>query len=190
MFGKAPGSRFAAFIILAGWCLAGVPSDDLLVPGTPGTTGGRLLTALRFEPRTLNWLVVNDTGSREITGLLMADLIHINRSTQKTEPALAKSWKISSDGLHWIVELRQGINFSDGQPFDADDVLFTFQAIYDERTHSPQRDLLMLDGRPIQVRKLDTFRVAFDLPVARAVSDRLFDGVYILPKHLLESVWK
>ncbi len=165
-------------------------ADCLLVPGVPGKPGGRLAAALRFEPRTLNWVVASDSGSRDVLGLLMADLIHINQHSQQTEPALAKSWKVSADGLHWTLELRQGIRFSDGQPFDADDVLFTFQVVYDEKLHSPQRDMLLLNGKPIGVRKLDAYRVAFDLPEPRAVADRLFDGVYILPRHRLEAVWK
>jgi peptide/nickel transport system substrate-binding protein len=135
-------------------------------------------------------VVASDAGSREVLGLLMADLIHINRETQKTEPALAKSWKVSPDGLHWTLELRRGLEFSDGHPFTADDVVFTFQVIYDERSQSPQRDLLLLNGKTIAVRKLDPWRVAFDLPEARAVADRLFDGIYILPRHLLEPAWK
>jgi peptide/nickel transport system substrate-binding protein len=143
-----------------------------------------------MEPRTLNWVVASDSGSRDVLAFLMADLIHINRQTQKTEPALAKSWKSSTNGLHWVLELRRGLQFSDGHPFDADDVLFTFQVIYDERTHSPQRDLLMLGGKPIQVHQLDAYRVAFDLPEPHAVADRLFDGVYILPRHKLEAAWK
>ena len=60
---------------------------------------------------------------------MQADLVHINRATQLTEPALAKSWKISSDGLQYTLVLRQGLKFSDGQPLDADDVLFTFQRV-------------------------------------------------------------
>ena len=48
----------------------------------------------------------------------------------------------------------------------------------------------MLNGKPIAVRKLDAYRVAFDLPEACAVADRLFDGIYILPRHKLEAAWK
>jgi peptide/nickel transport system substrate-binding protein len=88
------------------------------------------------------------------------------------------------------LELRQGIKFSDGQPFDADDVLFTFRVILDESLHSSQRSLLTLDDKPIQVRKLGAYKVAFDLPHAYSVPDRLFDGVYILPQHKLEAAWK
>jgi peptide/nickel transport system substrate-binding protein len=156
----------------------------------PGIPGGRLVTVSRSEPRTLNWLVATDSGSREVLQFLMADLIHINRYTQKTEPALAKSWTVSADGRHWVLQLRHGLRFSDGHPFDADDVVFTFEVIFDEKSHSSQRDLLTLEGKPITVRKIDAYTVAFDLPVPRAVADRLFDGVYILPKHKLETIWK
>jgi peptide/nickel transport system substrate-binding protein len=190
MAGSQCGVRQLVAAIGLAWVLCAHAADRLQIAGVPGHPGGRLVMALRFEPRTLNWLVASDAGSREVLSLLMADLIHINRQTQQTEPGLAKSWKVSPDGLRWTLELRRGVQFSDGHAFDADDVLFTFQAIYDERTHSPQRDLLMLNGKQITLRKLDAFRVEFVLPEARGVADRLFDGVYMLPRHRLESVWK
>src|SRR5205085_9671783 len=111
---------------------------------------------------TLNWLVANDSGSREILTRLMADLIHINRETLQIEPALAKSWTTSPDGLHWVLTLRRGVHFSDGHPFDADDVVFTFRATLHECVHSAQRELLLLEGRPVGVRKVDAYTVAVD----------------------------
>jgi peptide/nickel transport system substrate-binding protein len=177
--------------MLALVCALHAAGDDrLVVSGPPGRPGGRLVSAQRTEPKTLNWAVAADSGSREVLQCLMADLIHINRQSLATEPALAKSWKVSRNGLHWELELRQGIKFSDGHPFDAGDVVFTFQAILDENVHSAQRALLMLDDKPIAVRQLDTYRVAFDLPQPYSVPDRLFDGVFILPRHKLEAAWK
>jgi peptide/nickel transport system substrate-binding protein len=119
-----------------------------------------------------------------------ADLIHINRASYRTEPALAKSWTVSSDGLRYVLELRHGLRFSDGHPCDADDVVFTYQIHLDEKVHSGQRDLLTLNGRPIVVRKLDAWRVAFELPRPDAVAERLFDGIAILPRHLLEKAYQ
>jgi peptide/nickel transport system substrate-binding protein len=40
------------------------------------------------------------------------------------------------------------------------------------------------------VSKVDAYHVAFDLPQAYSVPDRLFDGVFILPRHKLEAAWK
>jgi peptide/nickel transport system substrate-binding protein len=162
----------------------------LVVPGEAGRPGGRLVVALRGEPKTLNPLIAADARSREVIGVMQADLVHINRATQLTEPALAKSWKISPDGLEYTLVLRQGMKFSDGQPLDADDVLFTFLVYLDESVHATQRDLLIVGGKPIVVRKLDAHTVVFQLAKTYGVGERLFDGVAILPKHLLERSYR
>ena len=177
---------------LAGFvCLMHAATDDrLLVPGSPGRPGGRLIATQRSEPKTLNWVIADDAGSREVLSRLMADLIHINRETLQIEPALAKSWKASSDNLHWTLTLRDGIRFSDGHPLDADDVVFTFRVILDQAVRSPQRDLLLVGDKPIAVRKVDAHRVVFDFPGVYSVPERLFDGVWILPRHKLEAAWR
>jgi peptide/nickel transport system substrate-binding protein len=155
-----------------------------------GKYGGRLAIALRSEPKTFNPVTLVDGSSREITGRLHADLIHINRATQNTEPALAKSWKVSRDGLRYTLQLRRGISFSDGVAFDADDVLFSFQVYLDEKLHSPQRDLLVIDNKPITVTKIDAYTVAFQLAKPYAAAERLFDNVAMLPRHLLSKAYE
>src|SRR4051794_8549099 len=160
--------------------------DPLVLHGEVGQCGGRLVTSKRAEPKTLNPLTAVDSNSREIIGLMTADLIHINRNSQLTEPALAKSWTVSADRRRYTMQLRRGVRFSDGQLFEADDVLFTFQSYLDERTHAPQRDLLVISGKPLSVSKIDQYSVAFTLPQPYAAAERLFDGIAILPRHLLQ----
>ena len=162
----------------------------LLTDNDPGKYGGRIVLALRTEPKTLNPLTALDQPSRDVLGRMMADLIHINAISQQTQPALAESWKASKDGLHYTLKLRRGLRFSDGHPMGADDVLFTFQALLDEKVNSSQRDLLIIGGKPIAVRKIDDFTVAFDLPRPYAAAERLFDGMQILPRHLLENSYR
>jgi peptide/nickel transport system substrate-binding protein len=152
-----------------------------------GRVGGRLVVALRSEPKTLNPVVSVDSPSREVIGRMVGDLIHINRATHATEPALAKSWKTSKDGLRYTLNLRKGIRFSDGVPLTADDIVFSFQVYLDESVHSPQRDLLVIGGKPITVRKLNPVTVQFELARPYAAAERLFDSVAILPKHLLQK---
>jgi peptide/nickel transport system substrate-binding protein len=168
---------------------AATSEEELLtLPGGIGRTGGRLVVSLRAEPKTLNPLTAADAPSREvILGAMQADLVHINRATQLTEPALAKSWKVSADNLQYTLTLRTGLRFSDGHPLDADDVLFTFRVYLDENVHATQRDLLIIGGKPIVVRKVDAWTVVFQLPKPYGVGERLFDGLAILPRHLLEK---
>jgi peptide/nickel transport system substrate-binding protein len=148
------------------------------------------VVSLRAEPKTLNPVLALDAPSREVISAMQADLVHINRSTQLTEPALAKSWDVSSDGLEYTLRLRQGLRFSDGQPMDADDVLFTFRVYLDESLHSPQRDLLIVGGKPIAVRKVDAYTLVFRLAQPYSVGERVFDSLAILPRHLLEKPYQ
>jgi peptide/nickel transport system substrate-binding protein len=152
-----------------------------------GIRGGRLVIGLRSEPKTLNPVTATDLFSRDVIRRMMADLIHINRYTQKTEPSLAKSWTASPDGKQFTLQLRHGIRFSDGAPFDADDVLFSFKVYLDEKLHSPQRDLLIVSGVPVVVEKLGPYTVRFTFPSSYSVGDRFFDSLAILPRHLLEK---
>jgi len=145
--------------------------------------------SLRAEPKTLNPIIAGDAPSREVIGAMQADLIHINRSSQLTEPALAKSCKVSKNGLEYAIELRRGLQFSDGHAMDGDDVVFTFRVYLDEAIHAPQRDLLIVGGKPIEARKVDGYHLVFRMAKPYGAGDRLFDGLAILPRHLLEKAY-
>lgn len=156
----------------------------------PGNLGGKLVITQRSEPRTFNPVPAVDQTSMGIIDRLNADLIHINRGTQKTEPSLAKSWTISKDGTQFVLKLRKGIRFSDGAPFDADDVVFSYTAYLDEKVPSLHRDLLVIDDKPVKVEKIDAFTVRFTFPAPYAPAERVFDSLAILPRHLLEKDYK
>lgn len=191
-----PAALFFVFLLAFVAAVAGAQGqpletgEELLVSrAAQGQHGGRLVVALRSEPRTLNPVLAADSSSREVIRRMMADLVHINRASQQTEPALAKSWRASKDGLRYTLKLRRGLRFSDGQPLTADDVVFTFQVYLDEKVHSPQRDLLLVGGKPIVVRKVDAQTVVFELSQPYAPAERLFDSIAILPRHLLKTVF-
>lgn len=152
--------------------------------------GGVLRVAQRAEPKTFNPVLALDAPSRDVLRRMHADLISIDRSTQRTVPALAESWTRSGDGRVYTLRLRKGVRFSDGEPFTADDVVFSFGLYLDEKIQSPQRDLLLIGDRPIECRKVDPFTVEFRLPQPYAAAERLFDSVAILPRHSLESAWR
>ena len=167
-----------------------VKEDLLITRSAPGHPGGKLVVSERAEPKTLNPVTAVDRPSRDVLFQMHADLIHINRATQRTEPALAKSWNVSKDGRVFTLKLRQGLRFSDGHPFDADDVVFSFQLYLDEKVHSVQRDLLLGNGQTIAVDKLGPFTVRISLGKPDAASERLFDSIAMLPKHLLEKPYQ
>lgn len=193
---KPPGgSPFAVALLAALLCAPAASSrqssPDVMVSGAEvGRSGGQLVIALRAEPRTLNPVTALDSPSREVIRRTIGDLIHINRDTQQTEPALAKSWTVSADGRQYTLTLRRGIRFSDGAPFDADDVVFSFQVYLDEKVGSTNRDFLIVEGQPIAVRKVDQHTVTFTLARPYAAAERLFDSIAMLPRHQLAEAYK
>jgi peptide/nickel transport system substrate-binding protein len=154
-----------------------------------GNVGGTIVVAQTSEPKTLNPVLAADQPTRDVLSVLSADLVHINRLTLRTELALASSCTASADGRHYTIVLRDGLRFSDGAPLTADDVVFTFGVYLDPRVNSPQRDLLLIDGKPIAVTRLSPLSVRFDLPAAYAPAERLFDSFWILPKHKLGAAY-
>jgi len=56
-------------------------------------------------------------------------------------PGLAESWEISDDGLTYTFHLRQGVTFHNGDPFTADDVVFTVNRMMDPKTLAKNTDI-------------------------------------------------
>ena len=100
--------------------------------------------------------------------LTQARLVRVNRATDDLEPSLAESWTTSADGRTFTLKLRQAV-FSDGVPFTADDVLFSFAAVYDAKVQqSPLRHALIVDGQPLEVSAPDPSTVVDPLSRGRS----------------------
>jgi peptide/nickel transport system substrate-binding protein len=155
-----------------------------------GKRGGRIVISMSNGPGTFNRLFSDDAQTTAVTECLAGHLIRINRQTQQVEPELAQSWKVSPDGKKVTFVLRSGLKFSDGHPASVDDVLFTFQLITDARAETALRDQFILEGQRVQVDKVDGTSVSFSFPVAQAAIVRRFDGVPIVPRHILEPAYR
>src|SRR5262249_26586670 len=114
----------------------------LLFPPTQllGQSGGEMRFSLKSDPKTFNPLLVEDEPSYDLRYLTGGVLIRRNRQTQVLEPELAISWKISQAGRKIAFQLRQGVSFSDGTPFTAQDVAATMRALMDPALHSTVGD--------------------------------------------------
>jgi peptide/nickel transport system substrate-binding protein len=119
--------------------------------------------------------------------LTQARLVRIDLETQELEPALAERWASSADGLEYTLTLRRGVRFSDGTPMTAADVLFSAEALYDERVGSPLADPLKPGGRPLAFSSPDDHTVVVKFGVPFGPGLRILDNLPILPKHKLEA---
>ncbi|HVZ16522.1 MAG TPA: ABC transporter substrate-binding protein, partial [Terriglobales bacterium] len=142
--------------------------------------GGELRFCLKSEPKTFNPVLVGDDSSEVVRYLTGGVLVRVNRQTQQLEPELATSWKISNAGRTITFKLRNGLYFSDGTPFSANDVAFTVKQLMDPSLHSVTADVFRSGNGNVQVKMLAADRVAITFPAAVAGLDRLFDQVAIM----------
>jgi peptide/nickel transport system substrate-binding protein len=161
----------------------GAPSDA----SRPDARSDRLVAAIRAEPRTFNRLVAVDRGSLLLSLLLHARLVRLNHATQEIEPSLAESWTAAPDGRTFTLALRRDVAFSDGAPFTSADVVFTFDALYDEKTASPLASPLLFGGKRIDVRADGPHRVVITFPEPHGPGLRTLNSVPIFPAHRLKA---
>lgn len=138
---------------------------------------GELRFCLRSEPKTFHPLLADDEDSETVLYLTAGVLIRINRLTQKPEPELASSWKISPDHKSIAFRLRSGISFSDGTPFSAVDVAYTIRTATDPKLHSPNGESFAGTVQTV-VNSPDSVTISF--PASRANFEKLFDQLPIL----------
>ena len=147
--------------------------------------GGTLVASIRTEPGSFNRYAKRDSGTELVSILTQAKLVRINKATQVVEPYLADSWTMSPDGRTATLKLHPGVTFSDGHPFTADDVVFAFQAVYDQRTAGTLGDSLQIEGKPLTVTAVDATTVSIVFPAAYAPGVRILDNLPIYPRHKL-----
>jgi peptide/nickel transport system substrate-binding protein len=152
---------------------------------TPAAPARPLVAAIRAEPRSFNRLVAADRSTGLLALLLHARLVQLNQATQEIEPALASSWTLGPDGRTYTLQLRQGVTFSDGAPFTADDVVFTFEALYDPKAEGPLVSSVLVDGKPIAVQKTGDHTVVLTFPAPYGPGLRILNNLPILPAHKL-----
>ena len=89
----------------------------------------------RPDLRTLDPRITQSRHEEMIIVQMFDQLISAD-SNGNLYPGLAKSWDVSSDGLHYTFNLRDDVTFHDGTKFDAAAVKATFDSIVDPETGS------------------------------------------------------
>src|ERR1035437_641204 len=145
--------------------------------------GGELRFCIRSEPRSFHPALADSDSAETIRYLTGGVLVRVNRGNQQLEPELATSWKIENGGKSIVFQLRQGVLFSDGTPFTAEDVVYTMQVLLDPALHSATGDTFQAGGGAIQTMQRGKYQVAVVFPEPVACAARLFDQVAILSYH-------
>jgi peptide/nickel transport system substrate-binding protein len=143
------------------------------------------------DPTLWNPFVPGNRRDHGYHQVVMEPLFILNYETGQIEPWLGESFTANDSLDVWTLKIRDGVKWSDGQPYTADDVVFTIQMLLD---HAPDlSDSAALQEWVKSVNKVDDLTVEFQLnkPNPRFQLDyfsvRIWGGVNIVPKHIWEG---
>jgi peptide/nickel transport system substrate-binding protein len=172
-----------AFVNLGHGLLALIVLALLGTRGLAAQWGGELRFCIRSEPRSFHPALADSDAAETIRYLTGGVLVRVNRGNQQLEPELATSWKIENGGKSIVFQLRQGIFFSDGTPFSAEDVVYTMQVLLDPALHSATGDTFQAGSGAVKAAQRGKYEVAVVFPEPVAGVARLFDQVAILSRN-------
>lgn len=130
----------------------------------------------------LNPVLSSDSASSDIVGLVYNGLVKYDKDI-KLVGDLAESWDLARGGLEITFHLRKNVRWHDGQPFTAEDVLFTYQKLRDPKVRTPfvsdfedVESVVVIDPHTVRVR----YRKVFAPSLASW-------GMGMLPKHVYQN---
>ncbi|WP_018954189.1 peptide-binding protein [Thioalkalivibrio sulfidiphilus] len=143
--------------------------------------GDWLVQAFPTGLSTITPLVSADAYSREVQNYVLESLITRDPDTLEWQGLIARDWTISEDGLTITFRMRPDVNFSDGEPLTAHDVVFTWAFIMNEAIAAPRSRAYL--EKLEKVEALDDHTVAFTFAEPYFNSLSLAGGLEIMPRH-------
>lgn len=155
-----------------------------------GKPGGTFYYWGLGDPKTFNYDWAQETSSTDPLGFTLATLIEADEGGMPSLPGLAKNWWFSDDGLTFFVQIREGLQWSDGAPFTMDDVYWTFVdlSFVPENTANGNGSYLDSNDQLPVVEIVDETTISFTWTVPQVTALRQIGFRPIMPKHILEEV--
>lgn len=145
--------------------------------------GGEYIEGIVGQPLYVNPVLAgSNDADADLAALIYSGLFKYD-SDGKLVPDLAESYEVSDDKLTYTIHLKKDVKWHDGEPFTADDILFTTQVIQDPAYKSPLRQ--SWQGVGAEIADENTVRFILQTPYAFFLNNLT---VGILPRHIWESV--
>lgn len=150
--------------------------------------GGTYVEGLAGTPSLVNPLLSRfNQVDQDLSYLIFSGLTRLDERGEAA-PELAWRWEVSEEGLTYTFHLRRDVLWHDGQPFTADDVIFTIQVLQDPAFPSPPETAALWQA--VEVQKVDTYTISltFSTSFAPFLVYTSLPYFGILPQHILSSV--
>ncbi|WP_411892681.1 ABC transporter substrate-binding protein [Yoonia sp. SDW83-1] len=141
------------------------------------------------DPENFNWMTPGTKRMHGAHQTMWEPLFILNYGTGEIDPWLATGFDQNDDSTEFTISLREGVEWSDGEVFNADDLVFTVEiAMNNEEISS--REASTIKAQVASVEKVDDLTVRFTLssPNPRFIVEnfgvRIFGSFLIMPEHI------
>ena len=181
-----PGKRITAPVAFAFLALVAMVATacGTTSGGTKATTHKLTAICAVSGSYTQNMSPFSPNVNCGVDGLLYENLEVVNDLTGQETPMLATGHSWSSDNKTLTFNIRQGVKWSDGQAFTANDVAFTFNML----KQYPQADTNGLWQKLASVTAPDNNTVVMTFATVAPTILPFIEGTYIVPQHVWSTV--
>lgn len=157
----------------------------LVITGVASAQGDTINMIVTRDPLSFDPHATIDPGAPILMSYIYDTLVY-QAPDGSIQPSLATGWQVGDEGQSLTFTLREGIVFSDGSPFNADAVIFTFERLQEQG----QRSLIYNEIANIaDFEKIDESTVRFELatPSATLLSALTYAYAAILSPEATEA---
>ncbi len=144
-----------------------------------------LYVHLSAEPDHLNPVTSTDGYASNINRHIYETLLDRDWDSLELVPQLARSWNISKDRLKYRFYLKKDVVWSDGQPFTAEDVVYSYNVIMDPKTANAPLKVYYRDI--LDVKKIDEHVVEFTYRRPYYLALEICGSMPIVPEHVFNN---
>ncbi len=154
----------------------------LFIAYTVAFSSSTLQLSISSSPARINPLLATDSASSEVAAYIFNGLVKFDKNGTIVGDLAEKFFFENNTTL--IFELRKGVKWHDGEPFGADDVVYTYSLMHSPKLVTPYKDAFKYVKA---VEKLDEthLKVTYTQPYFKALSIWMTG---ILPSHLWSKV--
>ncbi len=155
------------------------------LPSPLAEPGGKFSEYLMQYPKSFNYMIENNIGTREIFKMMFETLLGTDELDYSNHPGLAERWEISADKKQFTFHLDPDAKWSDGKPVTADDAIWTFNALKDPKHLTGPWQAMY--KRLTKCEKLDERTIRISADEVHWKNFTYAAGLYVLPKHWWEK---
>jgi peptide/nickel transport system substrate-binding protein/microcin C transport system substrate-binding protein len=164
-------------------------SISALAVGNPqAPQGGNINFNIKTEPPTIHPISATDVSAQNVHDYTLSSLLTKDIETYEWKPLMAEKWEISKDGKVFTFWLRKNLTFHDGHPLTAEDVKFSFDAIFEPKYNAAHKRPYYEGISKVEV--VDPYTVKFYTKDLYFLNFDIAAGMSIIPKHIYSDVEK